>query len=86
MVFTKEDDSISDEQFGLLSREYNIHYWDFLGSLIYLLYKKVDLCFGVQNPNLFSSNPSELHFESSVQLLIYIMDTNNLGLKYYTNI
>ena len=37
MMFTKEDDSTSDEQVEVLSREYNIHYMDFAVSLISLL-------------------------------------------------
>ena len=86
MVFTKEDDSISDEQFGLLSREYNIHYWDFVGSLIYLLYKKVDLCFAVHNLAKFSSNPDKLHFQGLIYLFRYIRNDKNLGLKYYAKI
>ena len=35
MIFTKEDDSASDEQVELLSIEYNIHYRACVGSVIY---------------------------------------------------
>ena len=34
----------------------------------------------------FSSNPGKLNFEGLVQLLRYISDKKNLGLKYYSNI
>ena len=34
MIFRKEDVSTSDEQVEKLTREYNIHYRDFIGSLI----------------------------------------------------
>ena len=47
MKSTKEDDSTSDEQVEVLSIEYNIHYIDCVGSLIYLLSTKVDLYFAV---------------------------------------
>ena len=47
MIFTKEDVSTSDEQVDKLTREYNIHYRSCIGSLIYLLSKRVDLSFAV---------------------------------------
>ena len=74
MIFTKEYDSTSDKQVELISREYNIHYIDFVGSLIYLLYKRMDLCFAVQNLEKFSSNNGKVHFEGLVHLLRYIRE------------
>ena len=47
MIFTKEDVSTSDEQVENLTREYNIHYRACIGSLIYILSKRVDLSFSV---------------------------------------
>ena len=47
MIFTKEDVSTSDEQVEKLTREYNIHYRAFIGSLIYLLSTRVYLSFVV---------------------------------------
>ena len=47
MIFTKEYVSTSDEQVEKLTREYNIHYRACIGSLIYLLSKRVDLSFSV---------------------------------------
>ena len=47
MIFTKEYASISDEQVEVLSIKYNIHYRSCMGSFIYLLSKRVDLCFAV---------------------------------------
>ena len=49
MIFTKEDVSTSDEQIEKLTREYNIHYRAFIGSLIYLLSTRVDLSCALQN-------------------------------------
>ena len=42
--------------------------------------------FEIQNLEKFSSNPGKLHFEGLVQLLIYIRDSKNLGLRYYDKI
>ena len=42
MIFTKEDAYTSDEQFEKLTREFNIHYRACIGTLIYLLSKRVD--------------------------------------------
>ena len=69
MVFTKEDVSTSDEQVEKLTMEYNIHYRDCVGSLIYLLSKILDLSFAVHKLAKFSANPGEVHFEGLVHLL-----------------
>ena len=53
MIFTKEDLSNSDEQVEKLTREYNIHYRDCIGSLIYLLSTIVDLSFSVHKLEKF---------------------------------
>ena len=42
MIFTKDDSSTSDEQVEKLTREFNIHYRDFIVSLIYLVCTRVD--------------------------------------------
>ena len=54
MIFTKEDVSTSDEQIERLTREYNTHYRACIGSLIYLLYTRVDLSFAVHKLAKFS--------------------------------
>ena len=81
MIFTKEDVSTSDEQVENLTREYNIHYRACIGSLIYLLYTRVDLSFAVNKLEKFSSNTSKVHFEGLVHLLRYIRENKTLGLK-----
>ena len=86
MIFTKEDVSTSDEQVEVLYREYKIHYRYCVGSLIYILSTRVDLCFSVHNMGNFSSNPGKVHFEGLVHLLGYMRDIKNLGLKYYASI
>ena len=83
MIFAKYDTSTSDEQVEKLTREFNIHYIDCIGSLIYLLSKKVDLSFAAQ-VSRFSENPGKVHIEGLVHILRYIRDNKTLGLKYYT--
>ena len=86
MIFTKEDDSTSDEQVEVLYIEYSIHYIACAGSLIYILSRRLDLCFALHKLPNFSSNTGKVHFEGLVQLLRYIRVKNNLGLRYYANI
>ena len=86
MIFTKEDVFASDEQVEKLTREYNIHYRACIGSLIYLLSKRVDLSFAVHKLAKFSANPGKVHFEGLVHLLRYIRDNKTLGLKYYADL
>ena len=69
IIFTKEDVSTSDEKVEKLTREYNIHYRAWIGSLIYLLSTKVDLSFAVHKLAKFSANPGKVHFEGLVHLL-----------------
>ena len=73
MIFTKEDVSTSDEQVERLNREYNIHYRDCIGSLIYLLSTRVDLSFSVHKLAKFSDNPGKVHFEGLVHLLMCLL-------------
>ena len=86
MTFTKEDVSTSDEQVEKLTREFNIHYRSCIGSLIYLLYTRVDLIFAVHKLEFFSVNPGKVNFEGSINLLRYIRDNKTLGLKYYADL
>ena len=81
MIFTKEDVSTSDEKVEKLTSEYNIHYRACIGSLIYLLFTRVDLSFAVHKLAKFSANPGKVHFEGLVHLLRYIRDNRTLGLK-----
>ena len=85
MIFTKEDVSTSDEQVEKLAREFNIHYIACIGSLIYLMYTRVDLSVAVHNLAKFSSNTGKVHFEGLIHLLRYIRDNKTLGLKYYAD-
>ena len=57
-----------------------------MGSLIYLLCTRLDLCFAVHKLVKFSSNPGKLQFEVLVHLLRYITDKNNLVLRHYAKI
>ena len=86
MISTKEDISTSDEQVEKLTREYNIYYRDCIGSLIYLLYTRVDMSFAVQKLAKFSENPGKVHFEGLIYLLRYIRDNKTLDLKYYADL
>ena len=69
MIFAKADTSTSDEQVEKLTREYNIHYIAFIGSLIYLLSTKVELSFALHKLAKFSANPGKVHFEVLIRLL-----------------
>ena len=86
MIFNKEDVSTSDEQVESLTREYNIHYRAWIGSLIYLLSTRVDLSFAVHKLAKFSANPGKVHFQGLIHLLRYIRDNKTLGLKYYADL
>ena len=81
MIFTKEYVSTSDEQVEKLTREYNIHYRAFIGSLIYILSTRVDLSFAVHTLEKLSVNPGKVHFEEFIHLLRYIRCNKTLGLK-----
>ena len=69
MIFAKADASTSDKKFQNLPGEFNIHYRYCIGSLIYLLYTRVDLIFSVKTLEKFSLNPSKVNFEGLVHLL-----------------
>ena len=71
----------SDEQVENLTRDYNIHYSVFIGSLIYLFSTRVDLSFAVHKLANFSENPGKVHFEGLIHLLRYIRDNKTLGMK-----
>ena len=46
----------------------------------------MDFSFAVNKLAKFSSNPSKVHFEGLVNLLIFINYNNTLGLNYYADI
>ena len=70
----------------VLYRYYNIHYIGCVGSLIYLLSTRVDLCFVVHNLEIISSNPGKVHLEGLVHLLRHIRDNIDSGMIYYARI
>ena len=86
MISTKADTSTSDEEVENLTRELNIHYRAFIGSLVYLLSTRVDFSFSVLKLAKFSKKPGKLHFEGLVHLLRYIRYNRTLILKYYADI
>ena len=57
-----------------------------MGSLVYILSTRGDLCFSVHKLAKRSSNPSKVQFGVLVHLLRYIRDNKNLGLNYYSKI
>ena len=69
-----------------LTREYDNHYRACIGSLIYLLYTRVDLSFSVHKLAKLSENPGKVHFVGLVHLLRYIRDNKTLVLKYYAGL
>ena len=72
MIFTKADECTRDEQVKKLTKEFNIHYIYWIGSLIYLLFTRVDLILAAHKLSSFSSNPGKIKFEVLVHLLRYI--------------
>ena len=86
MIFTKADATTSYEQVEKLTREFNIYYGDCIGSLIHLLYTRMDFSCEVHKSANFSSNHGKVHFEGLVHIVRYIRDNKTLGLKYYTDI
>ena len=71
-IFTKYDASNSDEQVEKLTREFIIYYRASIGSLIYLLDRKVYLSLVVHKLANFSSNSAKVNFEVLVHVLKYI--------------
>ena len=53
IIFAKADASTSDEQVEKLTMNFNIHYRACIGSLIYLLFTRVDLSFSVHKLDFF---------------------------------
>ena len=72
IIFAKSGTSTSDEQVEKLTREFKIYYRACIGSLICLLYTRVDLSFAVHKLAKFSANPGKLHFEGLIHILRYI--------------
>ena len=54
IIFKKYDTSTSDEQVDKLTREINIHYRAWIGSMLYLLSTRADLSFAVYKLAKFS--------------------------------
>ena len=69
-----------------MTREFNIYYRSCIGSLVYLLFTRVELSFAVHKLEMISENPDKVHFEGLVYLLGYIRENKNFILKYYANI
>ena len=69
MIFTKADAYTSNDQVDKLTREVNIHYRYCIGSLIYLLSKRMYLSFEVHKLAKFSSIPGKLNLERLVYIL-----------------
>ena len=85
IISTKADAYTSDEQVEKLTNEFNINYISCIGSLIYLLYKRVNLNFLLYKLTKFLSNPAKVHFEGFVHILGYIRENKTLALKYYAD-
>ena len=57
-----------------------------MGSLIYILFTTVGLCFSVHKLAKFPSSNGKVHLYGLVYFLGYIREKNNLKLKYYAKI
>ena len=85
MIFNKADASTSDQQVEKLTKEINIHYSAYIGSLIYFLSTREVFSFAVHKLEQFSSNPGKLYFEGLIHSLKYIRDNKTPGLNYYAD-
>ena len=85
MILAKADASNSDELVEKLTREFNINYRACIGSLIHLLYTRVDFSFALQKLGKFSSKPGKVYFGSLIRLLRYISENKTLVLNYYAD-
>ena len=79
MIFSKAGSYTSDDQVEKLTRELNIHYRAYIGSLVYLLSTRVYLSFVVHKLAKFSSNIGEVHFECLIHILSYTIENKTLG-------
>ena len=61
MISTKADASTTDDQAEKFTMELNIHYRDFIGTLIYLLSKRIYLSFTIHKLAKFSSNHGKVY-------------------------
>ena len=86
IIFPKKCVSTSDEKVVNLTKKFNIHYRDCIGSLINLLSTRVYLIFTVHNFDFFSSNTDKVHLVGLVPLLRYFRENKSLCLKYYDDL
>ena len=85
MIFMKGDAYTSGKQVEKFKRIFNIQYIVCVSSFIYLLYTRVYLSSSVQKLAQFSSKPSKIHFDGSVNLLVKFRYNKTLGLKCYSD-
>ena len=71
-VASKEDCAQSEEEVSVLENEYRLNYSSALGSLIYLLNTRPDICFAVIKLAKFMTKPGRKHFQAMIHLLHFI--------------
>ena len=82
-VATVQDCSTSAAEVAALTKEYRMEYPSVIGSLIYLLNSRPDICFAVSKLAKFMRSPGRKHFQALVHLLQYLKCHRRLGIKYY---
>ena len=60
-------------------------YRQMIGSLMYLMNKRPDICFNVNTLSRFLTNPRHVHLIATKHVLMYLKGTVDYGLKYEEN-
>ena len=63
----------------------SILYRQLIGSLMYLVHMRPDICYIVNALSQFLSNPKHIHWVAAKHVLIYVRGTITYGLKYTSN-
>ena len=61
-------------------------YRQMIGSLMYLTNTRLDICFVVKTLSRFLTDPRHVHVVAAKNVLRYMKDTVDYGLKYDTNL
>ena len=60
-------------------------YFQMIGSLMYLMNTRPDICFAVNTLSQFLTDPRNVHLIAAKHILRYLKDTVDYGLKYEAN-
>ena len=60
-------------------------YHQMIGSLIYLMNMRLDVCFAMNTLNQYLTDPRHVHLNTVKHILRYLKGTVDYGLKYKTD-